>query len=257
MLDMITNLNRAILIPTYNEADNVGKLYEQIKSLSLNARLLFVDDNSPDGTGKILDEIASRDPNVEVIHRPGKQGIGSAHATGIRAAYERGIGILITMDCDFTHSPDHIGQFLAYADDFDVVVGSRFIQKDSLKSWNLYRKFLTHLGHFLTVSVLNVPFDATGAFRLYRIDRIPRDVFNLVTSTGYSYFFESILILHLNGCTIKEVPIELPFRIYGKSKMQVSDIITSLRYLFRMWRTKAFHRHKLLCRTGKEGQSST
>ena len=236
---------RVILIPTYNEADNVRSLYYQIKSLSLDASLLFVDDNSPDGTGKILDEIAQTDPNVEVLHRSGKLGIGSAHASGIQTAYARGFSVLITMDCDFTHSPDYIQQFLDHADAYDVVIGSRYMRKDSLKTWNLFRKFLTRLGHFLTVSFLDMSYDASGAFRLYRIDRIPEGVFRLVTSTGYSFFFESLLILHLNGFTVKEVPIELPSRTYGESKMRISDIIMSLRYLYRMWKKKTFEKHKL------------
>jgi len=235
-----------IVIPTYNEAENVRNLYAQIKSLGLNVKLLFVDDNSPDGTGRILDEIAASDSDVEVLHRPGKQGIGSAHAAGIRAAYDRGFQILVTMDCDFTHSPELIAVFLAHADEFDVVIGSRYMQQGSLKTWNLYRKFLTHLGHFLTVAFLDMPFDATGAFRVYRIDKIPLGVFQLVTSTSYSFFFESLLILHLNGFRIKEIPIELPSRTYGESKMQTADIITSLRYLYRMWKIKTFRRHTLL-----------
>src|SRR5690349_20504841 len=101
-----------IFVPTYNEAENVEALYNQICDLKLDAHILFLDDNSPDGTGDIIDRLAAENPKVHVIHRPGKQGIGSAHTTGIRWAYQHGFQSLVTMDCDFTHSPQRIPEFL-------------------------------------------------------------------------------------------------------------------------------------------------
>ena len=139
------------------------------------------------------------------------------------------------MDCDFTHSPDRIPDFLSYAGTYDVVVGSRYIEKGSLRTWNLMRKALTHLGHLLTTTFLQMPYDATGAFRYYRLDRIPAGLFDIVYSKSYSFFFESLYVLWLNGFRVKEIPLDLPARTYGHSKMVWKDAVRSawlLVYLF-------------------------
>ena len=130
-----------IFIPTYNEAENVRNIYAEIKKTSPDADLLFLDDNSPDGTGKILDLLSQSDEKLKIIHRRGKLGIGSAHQEGIRYAYEKKYDELLTMDCDFTHSPSLISVFRKEDFRYSVVVGSRYMNPDSLTSWNVYRKF--------------------------------------------------------------------------------------------------------------------
>lgn len=217
-----------VFIPTYNERENAEKICEELLSLPIDADLLFLDDNSPDGTGRRLDELARSRPRLKVIHRPGKLGVGGAHVDGIRYAYDHGYQTLVTMDCDFTHPPKYVPDFIAAAGTAAVVVGSRYRRSDSLDEWNLYRWCLTRLGHFLTKTLLAMPFDATGAFRLYRLDRVPRGLFSLVQSTGYSFFFESLYILHRNGLPIVEVPITLPARTYGESKMAAPDVFNSV-----------------------------
>lgn len=217
-----------IFIPTYNEQENVEPLLDQILGLRLAADVLFIDDNSPDGTGELLDSLAARHANVFVLHRSGKLGIGSAHVEGIDWAYDHGYKRLVTMDCDFTHSPEYIRDFLAQAETADVVVGSRYLQEKSLETWNAYRRMLTRLGHLLTLFFLKMPYDATGAFRAYRLDRLPRYFLDPVQSKGYSFFFESLYILHLNGYRIAEVPTNLPARVYGHSKMRLNDMAHSV-----------------------------
>jgi dolichol-phosphate mannosyltransferase len=150
------------------------------------------------------------------------------------------------MDCDLTHSPEYIIDFYNAGKLSPVVVGSRYLDKDSLKTWNLFRKILTKLGHFLTKNVLGMPYDASGAFRLYNLAQIPHGVFALIKSKSYSFFFESLLILHLNQFGIKEVAIKLPKRTYGSSKMNFKDAWTSLKFLFKMLRLKTFHKKSLL-----------
>lgn len=224
-----------VFVPTYNEAENIRPLFDRISAAVPTADILFLDDNSPDGSGRIIDELAEQNPNVFAIHRAGKLGIGSAHIAGIRWAYAHGYHKLVSMDCDFTHSPERITDFLEGGDDYDVVVGSRYLQPGSLRTWNLLRKTLTRVGHFLTTSLLQMPFDATGAFRMYRIDRIPGGTFDLVYSQSYSFFFESLYVLWLNHWRVKEIPLELPARTYGHSKMAWKDAARStvlLGYLF-------------------------
>jgi dolichol-phosphate mannosyltransferase len=180
------------------------------------------------------------------MHRAGKLGIGSAHKDGIAWVYSHGYTHLVTMDCDFTHSPENIPDLLRCADDYDVVVGSRHLREDSLSGWNLWRKCITRAGHVLTIVLLKMPYDATGAFRLYRLDHIPRELFGSVTSNGYSFFIESLAILNLNGFRIREIPIALPPRTYGHSKLQFSDMIQWLVFMLGMAWNIRFHKKRFL-----------
>jgi dolichol-phosphate mannosyltransferase len=224
-----------IFIPTFNERDNVGPMCEQILSLGLGADLVFMDDNSPDGTGAVLDGLAASHSQVRIVHRSEKSGIGSAHLDGIALAYAEGYQRLVTLDCDFTHSPSLIPVFLGRSDAADVVVGSRYLEKASLPGWTLYRKSMTTLGHALTKVLLGISQDATGAFRAYNLERIPRELFDVVRSKGYAFFFESLLVLHRNGCAIAEVPITLSARTYGSSKMTFGEVKRSVSMLMTLF----------------------
>lgn len=234
-----------IFIPTYNEVENVVRIFHEIKALALDADLLFLDDNSPDGTGDAVDRLARQNKGTFSIHRPKKSGIGSAHQAGIAWAYEKGYERLITMDCDFTHSPSYIFNFIEAGGKADLITGSRYLNSHSLATWNLFRKTLTHLGHFLTVTLLDMPYDASGAFRLYDLKSIDRKLFGLIRSTGYSFFFESMFILNCNKVRIAEIPIELPQRTYGTSKMTWSDAWNSLRFLLNLYKRKLFDKGSL------------
>jgi dolichol-phosphate mannosyltransferase len=226
-----------VMIPTYNERENVERICRDILALRIDIDILFVDDSSPDGTGQVLDALAARHANVCVFHRPGKLGIGSAHHAGIERAYEQGYQRLVTMDCDYTHPPEYIPRFLTLAETHDVVVGSRYMQEESLREWNLFRKGLTLHGHFLTRNLLGMKYDATGAYRAYRLDRIPRQTFDLVHSRGYSFFFESLYILSRNRHSVHEIPISLPARTYGHSKMSWREALRSAMHLFHIYFT--------------------
>ena len=224
-----------ILIPTYNEIENVEEILSQILGLELPADILFIDDNSPDGTGDKLEQLAEKYSNISVSHRKGKLGIGSAHEDGINFAYNHSYRLLLTMDCDFSHSPSEIKDFIKLAEQADIVIGSRFINKGSLKEWNFLRWSLTHIGHIATRLLLNMPYDASGAFRLYRLDKISRYFLDNIHSRGYSFFYESLYVLHLNEYRIVEIPIILPARVYGHSKMRVKDAIQSLLQLLKIY----------------------
>lgn len=196
--------------------------------------LLFIDDASPDGTGKILDEISSVDPTIHVEHRPRKLGVGSAHLRGIRWAFDHNVDVLITLDADLSHSPEDANRMLTELEHANVIVGSRFIGHGGLQDWSLSRKFMTHLGHLLTYSLLRIPYDASGGFRVYNISKLNREVFDLVGSTNYSFFFESLKILDMNHISIGQVPIVLPARTYGHSKMRLSDVYQSFGILVKL-----------------------
>ncbi len=226
-----------IFIPTYNEAENAERLCRELSALQLGGDILFCDDNSPDGTGDIVDELAREFSHVRVIHRSGKLGIGSAHQEGIRYAYVHGYETLVTMDCDFTHRPFDVQRLLevAHSGGQPVCIASRYMKRDSLPGWNPMRRFLTSLGHFLTVSLLRLPQDATGALRAYQLGAIPRELFDRVRASGYSFFFESLFVLHRNGFAIEEMPIALPARTYGSSKMSLRETVRSASRLLQLY----------------------
>jgi len=223
-----------VFVPTFNERENVEELHRQIRELALETDILFVDDASPDGTGEVLDRMAAADAHVSVIHRPGKLGIGSAHLCGIRYAYQRGYDWLVTMDCDFTHSPADIPRLMAAAADSGLAVGSRYMLPGSLPGWSPFRRFLTLLGHFLTKTLLGLPADASGAFRAYHLPAIPPAIFDMAVSRSYAFFFESLFILARNGYRVAEIPIVLPARTYGHSKLTFREAFRSFRYLIRL-----------------------
>ena len=220
-----------IAVPTYNEVENIPRISQEILNAAPKCHLLFIDDNSPDGTGDLINEISKADKRIVVLHRISKLGIGSAHQTAIKYAYQHGYEILLTMDADLTHDPVSIPEMVDIASTGQIVVASRFIGKDGISTWTLRRKLLTKLGHLLTRSLLNLPYDATGAFRAYNLQQIDKSVFNLIISTGYSFFFESLKILDLNGIKVQEISVKLSSMSKGKSKMKMKDILKSIRFM--------------------------
>jgi dolichol-phosphate mannosyltransferase len=224
-----------LFVPTYEERGNVGPMVAELVRCVPHADIVFMDDNSPDGTGELLDELAKSEPRLTVLHRSGKLGVGGAHLDGIAYAYDHGYDILVTLDADFTHSPSDIPLLLERARDADITIGSRYLAPDSLPGWNLVRKLLTNLGHIVTENMLGIAGDATGAFRVYRLSTIPRAMFDLVTARGYAFFFQSLFIARQNELTVTEVPIKLPARTYGNSKMTVREIERSVEQLVRLF----------------------
>jgi dolichol-phosphate mannosyltransferase len=226
-----------VFTATYNEADNIRPLLEQLVGLGLAADLLVVDDNSPDGTGDIVEGLRQSVPNLRLLRRPGKQGIGSAHLAALQLAAAEGYAVVVSMDADFSHSPADVPRLLAMREQYEVVVGSRFQRTSSLQDWNAFRWFMTHLGHFLTRTLLRLPYDASGGLRLYRLDRIPAGLLERVESRDYAFFFESLALLHRAGLRIGELAVDLPARTYGHSKMQLGHMVGGLLRLLRLsWR---------------------
>jgi len=222
-----------VFIPTYNERDNVRLIVEGLRYNLGSVPILFCDDDSPDGTYAVIAELAANDPGITAIRRPGKLGIGSAHKDGIREASRRGYRRLLTLDCDLTHQPSDCARF-ATCDRGDVVVGSRFKDHESLADWNWVRKALTRAGHVATTWLLGLPYDATGALRLYRLDRIGTAWLDEVRSDGYAFFFESLMVLHARRVEIEELPIRLPKRTYGSSKMSLPEFLRSVVMLLKL-----------------------
>jgi len=227
-------LKTLVLIPTFNERENIHQLLALLEAENLDVDVLFVDDGSPDGTGSEIEGLAASNPRIHLMQRGGKLGIGSAHRDGIRWACANHYHRLVTMDCDLTHLPADIPAFLAALQNSDVAVGTRYHTAKSLEGWNWIRKCLTRTAHMLTRLFLGIPYDCTGAFRAYRLDHIPPDLFEIVQSASYPFFFESLFILHHNGFRVSEIPISLPPRTYGSSKMSPSEPFRGISHLCEM-----------------------
>ncbi len=223
-----------VFVPTYNERENVETLNAQLQALPMAFDLLFLDDDSPDGTGEALDNLASRHANITVLHRRGTRGIGSAHREALHWASARGYELLITMDADGTHPPRYIPDLLKRAETAQVVIGSRYLTKESFRDWTPFRKLLTKTAHLLTWALLGMRHDVASAYRLYRLTDIPATLFDDVKADGYAFFFESVHILSRRGFTIEELAIVVPIRTKGRSKLTPAETLRSLARLVRV-----------------------
>jgi dolichol-phosphate mannosyltransferase len=215
-----------IVLPTYNEAENLPRMVKALFDLPLTVdlSLLVVDDNSPDGTGKIADELARQYPGkITVLHRKGKTGLGKAYLAGFKVAIEEGADLIVQMDCDFSHQPHYIPQMVEAAIEADMVLGSRFAPGGRVdESWAWWRKLLSWFANSVYVRfLLNTHLrDSTGGYRLWRRETlIGMDIQNRIHSNGYVFQVEMAYVALRLGYKIKEIPIYFPDREVGESKM--------------------------------------
>lgn len=224
---------KLLIIPTLNERKNITILFKKIKKIDQRLDILFVDDNSTDGTREEILDLKKKNKSINLIFRPIKMGIGSAHKDGLKYAYKKKYKIILTMDADGTHNPKYIKNLIKFSSQFDLVSTNRFEQKNSLVEWPIQRRFLTKVRYYLINILLGINYDSSGAYRCYNAKNIKlRDIL-LAKNNGYSFFWESLYFLNKKKYTIKEIPIFLPYRKVGSSKMTIKDIIGSLLYLFK------------------------
>ena len=220
-----------IIVPTLNEKKNIQILFEKLNSVNLKFDLLFVDDNSWDGSQEIIKNLIKNNQNVHCIFRSKKMGVGSAHKEALTWAYNRHYKTVITMDADGTHDPKYLKIMTKELENFDIVITNRFLEQNLLESWPLFRIFLTKARHLIISLFLSMSYDASGAFRCINCRTVTLSDLISVKNDGYEYFWESIFILHKKKYRIGQIPIHLPFRIYGSSKMIMKDILFSIYYL--------------------------
>jgi dolichol-phosphate mannosyltransferase len=218
-----------IVIPTYNECENIRSLVGEIMDLGLGSQVIIVDDNSPDGTGKIADALAQEHPVVAVVHRPGKLGLGTAHIAGIKLALQQGADHVVTMDADFSHHPRYIPDILAQLDAYDVVIGSRYVPGGGTLNCTAARKALSRGANLFARSVLDLHAnDATAGFRGYRGTVIESIALDAIVSDGYSFLIEMLYRCQRGGWRIGEVPIVFENRQRGASKISRAEIIKAM-----------------------------
>ena len=226
--------NICIFIPVYNEEKNIIKIFNKIKKLKIILDILFVEDNSSDQTRKKILNLKKNNNNIYYIFRNKKKGIGSAHKKAIEWCYKRKYKKIISMDSDGTHDPKYIPEMLKKSNMYDIVITSRFCKNNSISDWPIHRKFITYLRLFICKLILNINIDASGAYRCFSSKKITLNDMIKVKSNHYDYFFESIYFLLKKKYSLYELPIKLPYRKIGKSKMTILHIIISFLSLLRI-----------------------
>lgn len=210
-----------IIVPTYNEKENIAKLISAVLSQDSSIDMLIVDDGSPDGTGVIVDAIAESEPRVHVLHRASKLGLGTAYVAGFQWALERDYAFIFEMDADFSHAPEKIPEFLRAIRDADLVIGSRYQNGQvNVVNWPMSRLFLSYSANIYARTATGVPiFDATGGFKCFRREVLLAIDLSDVRSNGYAFQIEMTFRAWKKGFRIKEIPIVFVDRTEGSSKM--------------------------------------
>jgi len=217
-----------VVIPTYNERDNIEIIVSRLRAAVPYADVLVVDDNSPDGTGDVADRLADGDKAIHVMHRTAKNGLGAAYLAGFRWGLDQGYQALVEMDADGSHSPEELPLLLEALQDADMVKGSRYVPGGQVVNWPMTRLLLSRGGSLWTRFMLGLPVrDATGGYNAFRAETL-RAIMGCVTSVGYSFQVDLTWQTVLQGMTVAEVPITFVERERGKSKMSTSIVIEAL-----------------------------
>ncbi len=225
-----------VVVPTYNERENLPPLVRRILALPTAVDMLVVDDNSPDGTGKLADEIAAKNPSVKVLHREEKNGLGRAYIAGFKWALEKGYEFVFELDGDFSHNPDDVPMFLEAAQTADLVLGSRYLNGIRIINWPLSRLMLSKCAakYVQLITGMRIT-DPTGGYKCFRRRALESLNLDEVRSNGYSFQIEMTHKLWRQGMTIVEVPIVFTDRFHGHSKMSGNIIREALIMVWRLW----------------------
>jgi dolichol-phosphate mannosyltransferase len=251
-------MNRTLIVmPTYNERENLPRMAQRLRDLPVKVDLLVVDDNSPDGTGKLADELAAKHLEVHAIHRPEKNGLGRAYIAGFKWALERGYDFIFEMDGDFSHNPDDIPAFLKAAKDADLVLGSRYINGIRIINWPLSRLMLSKSAAKYVRWITGMPFsDPTGGYKCFRRRALEIIDLEAVRSNGYSFQIEMTHKLWRQGYKIAEVPIIFTEREHGHSKMSGHIVKEALWMVWRLWFQNGCRRSPRKKKTGLDLSAS-
>ena len=218
-----------VIVPTFNERDALPLIVTRIRGAVPEADILVADDNSPDGTGAIADALAERDPQVRVMHRHGKEGLGAAYIAGFTWGLQNDYDVLVEMDADGSHQPEQLPRLLDALRDADLVLGSRWIRGGGTQNWSKGREVLSRGGNLYTRAMLGVPIhDATGGYRAFRADTLRKLDLHTVASQGYCFQVDLAWRTVQRGMTVTEVPITFVERSVGDSKMSRAIVAEAL-----------------------------
>ncbi len=223
-------LGRTVMVvPTYNEAENLAWIVERLRRAEPDVDVMIVDDASPDGTGAIADGLAAADPQVQVVHRTAKAGLGAAYLHGFRVALEQGYDVIGEMDADGSHQPEQLYRLRSALLDADLVIGSRYVAGGSVVNWPLFRRLLSAFGNLYVRLLLGISVrDSTAGYRLFRRTTLEKVDLTSVNVAGYVFQTDLAWRTLQSGLVVREVPIEFVERVRGHSKMSRSVAIESL-----------------------------
>jgi dolichol-phosphate mannosyltransferase len=232
-----------VIVPTYNERENLEPLAERVRNLPQPVDVLIVDDASPDGTGQLADDLAAKHPSIHVLHRAGKAGLGRAYCAGFLWALERDFEFILEMDGDFSHDPDDIPRFLEAAQNADLVLGSRYRAGIRVINWPLSRLVLSLAAAQYVRWITGMPFtDPTGGFKCFRRATLESLALESVRSNGYSFQIEMTHKVWRQTLRVVEVPITFTDRYQGSSKMSGGIVREALLMVWRLWAQNGFRR---------------
>ena len=229
-----------LFIPTLNEEKHIKTILEQLEIYYEYFDLFVIDDNSSDNTVKNFNNHKGN-INKSIIIRKNKSGIGSAHLDAIKHAKKSNYKYILTMDCDLTHEPKYISIFLKLYKKYDFLVGSRYLVKESLARWALWRIILSYTAHYVCIIFLNIRFDTTSGFRMYKLECFNNDFFNFINRKDYSFFIQSGFYINRRKMKIKEIAVKLPIRKYGNSKMRMRHVIATVQLILKLWLIKSIN----------------
>lgn len=225
-----------VIVPTYNERENLPNIAAALMQLPVAVELLVVDDNSPDGTGRLADELVAKEPRIHVLHRQEKNGLGRAYLAGFKWALERGYEFIFEMDGDFSHNPADIPRYLDAAQNADLVLGSRYCNGIRVINWPLRRLMLSMSAAKYVKIITGMPFtDPTGGFKCFRRRALESIELDAVRSNGYSFQIELTHKIWRQGMRVTEVPITFTDRFLGTSKMSGKIVREALWMVWRLW----------------------
>jgi dolichol-phosphate mannosyltransferase len=209
-----------VIIPTYNEKGNIAEIIQQIQQVAPELEVLVIDDNSPDGTGELVDGISASNSKVHAIHRPGKMGLGTAYVTGFKWALSKDYDLICEMDADFSHPPKTLALFLEKIKEYDLVIGSRYLDGVNVVNWPLKRLLLSYFANIYARIITGVPVrDLTAGFKCYRRRVLEAINLDRIKSNGYAFQIEMHFNAYYKGFKVVEVPIIFEERKVGQSKM--------------------------------------
>jgi dolichol-phosphate mannosyltransferase len=236
-----------VALATYNERDNLASLVQEIRTTVASADILIMDDHSPDGTGALADALAAVDPRIQVSHRPGKLGLGTALLKIMRHALAKDYDYLVTMDADFSHHPRYLPELLRGMDQADVMIGSRYVPGGGTENWPWSRRMMSRATNALVRLMLGMPVrDASGNYRCYRVALLRSANLDDFLSRGYSFQQEALYRCWLAGTRLGETPIVFAERRGGRSKANLREIVRSLWSLCRLFWRARFRRAGLM-----------
>lgn len=222
-----------VVIPTYDEKDNVAAMAEALFAVDPSLEILFVDDNSPDGTGDVIEGLIKNDSRIHCLHREKKEGLAKAYLAGFKRAIELGADRIVQMDCDFSHDPKDVPRLVA--EDADLVIGSRYVKGGATPGWPFKRRLISRMGGIFIRTVTGMPLkDPTGGFKCWKVSALKAMQYDTIESAGYSFQLEMNHRAWKTGLEIREIPIIFTDRVKGYSKISAGIAVESIKISLRL-----------------------